>query len=159
MIKATLVNGGFKSGRLTTQNKQLFKYGRIDIRAKLPKGQGIWPALWMLGANITEVGWPKCGELDIMELVGHIPNVVHGTTHYDAGGYQTKGSQKSIGTNQTFTEQFHIFSIIWEENEISWLVDYQRFFNFTSAQANGGYPFNNDLLHDFQCCCGRQLAR
>ena len=154
VIKATEENSSYKSGRLTTQNKQLFRYGRIDIRAKLPKGQGIWPALWMLGANITDVGWPVCGEIDIMELVGHIPNVVHGTTHYDAGGYQSKGANKSAGLGESFNQEFHIFTILWQENEIKWLVDYNQFFTFTSAQANGGYPFNNDFFMLFNVAVG-----
>ena len=154
VIKATEENGSYNSGRLTTQNKQLFRYGRIDIRAKLPKGQGIWPALWMLGANITEVGWPQCGEIDIMEAVGHEPDFVHGTTHYDAGGYQSKGASTSAGLNQSFNDEFHIYTIIWQENKIEWLVDYNQFFSFTSAQANGGYPFNNDFFMLFNVAVG-----
>jgi len=76
----------YTSARLTTQGKREFQYGRIDIRAKLPKGQGIWPALWMLGANISQVGWPACGETDIMELIGHQPNKVHASAHWGAQG-------------------------------------------------------------------------
>src|SRR5579875_4182 len=78
--------GGFQysSARITTQNKKAFTYGRIDIRAKLPKGKGIWPALWMLGSNISTVGWPACGEIDIMELLGHENNKSYGTLHYGA---------------------------------------------------------------------------
>ncbi|MEY2924598.1 MAG: hypothetical protein RLZZ337_1146, partial [Bacteroidota bacterium] len=79
----------YTSSRLTTQGKQSFQYGRIDIRAALPKGQGLWPALWMLGDNINTVGWPKCGEIDIMELIGGTGNknrTVHGTVHWDDNG-------------------------------------------------------------------------
>ena len=73
-IVAMQDGAGYTSARMITRDKQEFEFGRIDIRAVLPYGQGIWPALWMLGANFTEVGWPQCGEIDIMELLGHQPN-------------------------------------------------------------------------------------
>ena len=146
VIRATDKNRLYESGRLTTQDKQTFKYGRIDFRAKLPEGQGIWPALWMLGANITEVGWPQCGEIDIMEMVGHLPETVHGTTHYDSGGYKTNTGKTSITSTQSFTAEFHVFTILWQLNKIEWLVDYNKYFTFTSTEAGGGYPFNNDFF-------------
>jgi len=76
----------YTSARLITQDKKLFTHGRVDIRAILPEGQGIWPALWMLGTNIDEIGWPACGEIDIMELVGHEPGTTHGTAHWGPQG-------------------------------------------------------------------------
>ena len=82
--KESFSGADYTSARITTQGKREFQYGRIDIRAKLPKGQGIWPALWMLGANFSQVGWPACGETDIMELIGHQPNKVHATAHWGA---------------------------------------------------------------------------
>ena len=82
VIAAMAEGAGYTSARMVTRDKQEFAFGRIDIRAVLPEGQGLWPALWMLGANHTEVGWPGCGEIDIMELLGHQPNVVHGTAHW-----------------------------------------------------------------------------
>lgn len=118
------VGRDYTSSRMTTQGKFDFQYGRVDIRAALPQGQGIWPALWMLGANFSSIGWPHCGEIDIMELLGHEPNKVHGTIHWADennqhslfGGYTTLSSGN-------FVEKFHVFSIIWEENKITWLVD------------------------------------
>lgn len=114
----------YTSTRMTTEGKFEFQYGRVDIRAALPEGQGIWPALWMLGANFSTVGWPFCGEIDIMELVGHEPDRVHGTVHWaDQNGQHAQygGSVKLNGG--TFKQKFHVFSIIWEANRIVWLLD------------------------------------
>ncbi len=115
----------YTSSRMITQNKQTFQYGRIDIRAALPEGQGIWPALWMLGANFPSVGWPDCGEIDIMEMIGGNgrENTVHGTVHWDNNGsYASYGGDYSI-SGLNFHEEFHVFSIIWNASEIRWLVD------------------------------------
>ncbi len=121
----------YTSSRIKTENRKSFKYGRIDIRAKTPKGQGIWPALWMLGSNFQTVSWPYSGEIDIMELVGGGPgkdNTVHGTLHYDnQGEYGTFSKAYSLPSGN-FADQFHVFSIIWDENSITWLVDDKEFF-------------------------------
>jgi beta-glucanase (GH16 family) len=117
----------YTSSRIKTQGRQSFKFGRVDIRASLPKGQGIWPALWMLGDNIDQVGWPRCGEIDIMEMVGGNANgrdnTVHGTVHWDNNGsYANFGG--SVTLNQgIFNDNFHVFSIIWDEEKIVWLLD------------------------------------
>jgi len=118
-------NPTFTSSRLTTKGKQEFQYGRIDIRAKSPQGQGIWPALWMLGSNIDQVGWPVCGEIDIMEMVGHEPNVVHGTAHYDRNGHNFQGDSYTLPEVGTFGDKYHIYTILWQEGSIQWYVDYQ----------------------------------
>lgn len=137
--------GGYTSARLKSVDLQEFQYGRIDIRAKLPEGQGIWPALWMLGANFPESGWPSCGEIDIMELVGHQPSTVHGTAHWGADWtqHQYTGSSISLPAGQKFSEAFHLFSIEWSENSITWLMDDQEYFSINNTQMNGQpYPFN-----------------
>jgi len=115
----------YTSSRLTTQNKYVFRYGRVDIRAALPRGQGIWPALWMLGSNIPEVGWPACGEVDIMELIGGgegRDDVTHGTIHWDEDGHASFGGSKQLETD-TFFDAFHVFSIVWDAESITWLLD------------------------------------
>ena len=144
------VNGqSYTSSRLTTMNKQSFKYGRIDIRAALPEGQGIWPALWMLGANFEQVGWPGCGEIDITELVGHEPGKVHGTAHYGVSGqsHDYKGESTSLPNGEKFSDAFHVFSIDWEPNKIVWLVDDAPFFTLTPASVGGNqWRFNNDFF-------------
>ena len=115
------------SSRMKTENKFDFQYGRVDIRAALPYGKGIWPALWMLGDNISTVGWPACGEIDIMELVGHQPSTLYGTVHWsNAGQHAQYGGHTNLSSG-TFNDAFHVFSITWDENYIKWLLDDQVF--------------------------------
>ncbi len=117
-------NRNYTSARMKTQGKQSFKYGRIDIRALLPRGQGIWPALWMLGNDIETVGWPKCGEIDIMEMIGGSgrENQVHGTLHWDNNGHTYQGGSYTLPTG-TFGDEYHVFSIIWDDTSIRWFVN------------------------------------
>jgi beta-glucanase (GH16 family) len=119
----------YTSARITTQNKFTFKYGRVEARIKLPYGQGIWPAFWMLGANFSSVGWPTCGEVDIMEMVGGTgkDNRVYSTLHWDNGGHQEYGSSYSLSPG-IFADDFHVFSIEWDENKIRSYVDGNPFF-------------------------------
>lgn len=150
--------GGYNytSGRMTTQNKKQFKFGRIDIRAKLPVGKGIWPALWMLGANISSVGWPACGEIDITELVGTYPSKITGTMHWKgvAGDRQLKGANYNLNTGD-FSQQFHVFSIVWTLNTIKWYVDDQLFLTNTAADVGAAnYPFNADHFLLFNVAVG-----
>ncbi|AHM60808.1 glycoside hydrolase family protein [Flammeovirgaceae bacterium 311] len=120
----------YTSSRIKTQGKQSFQYGRIDIRAALPNGQGIWPALWMLGNNITTVGWPASGEIDIMELIGGGPgkdNTVHGTIHWsNAGQYANYGKGYTLNSG-IFSDEFHVFSIEWTPTSIIWYIDDEQF--------------------------------
>lgn len=132
-IVATKYYSVYNSARMITKGKKEFTYGRIDIRAKMPMGQGIWPALWMLGGNISQVSWPKCGEIDIMEYLGHDVSRVYGTAHYDDGGHQYKGSSYALPSGQGFNDKFHVFSILWQENSIIWYVDYVKFWEVTPA--------------------------
>ena len=138
----------YTSSRIKTQDKKTFRYGRIDIRAKLPKGKGIWPALWMLGNNINTVSWPASGEIDIMELVGGGPgkdNVVHGTIHYDNdGAYATTGKAFTLPSGD-FSDKFHVFSIIWEAGRIKWLVDNLEF-NSVDTSAPAMNEFNDQFF-------------
>lgn len=116
----------YTSARITTQNKQSFKYGRIDIRARLPFGQGLWPALWMLGDNISTVGWPECGELDIMEMIGGDgvnDRTVHGTAHWNAGGQASHSGTTTVPAGEKLADEFHVYSMVWDQNSIRWLFD------------------------------------
>lgn len=146
----------YTSSRITTKDKKEFTFGRIDIRAKLPKGKGIWPALWMLGANISEVGWPVCGEIDIMELVGHEAFRSHGTLHWKpiSGTNDFRGSFYDLsGTD--FSKEFHVFSIEWEEDIIKWFVDDVKFFTMTKTNLDGAnYPFNAPQFFIFNVAVG-----
>lgn len=116
----------YTSSRIKTQGQQAFSKGRIDIRAALPYGQGIWPALWMLGENFPTVGWPACGEIDIMELVGGAgtnDRTVHGTVHWLNAGAHASYSGSNTLSEGKFADAFHVFSIIWNDTSIKWLRD------------------------------------
>lgn len=154
--KETYSGRNYTSARIVTKDKQLFQLGRVDIRAILPEGQGIWPALWMLGNNISNVGWPACGEIDIMELVGHDPSTTHGTIH---SGPQGQGYSNYTGGHHTlssgkFSDEYHVFSLIWEYNSIKWLVDDTEFFSITNADVTGAYPFNDQFFFIFNVAVG-----
>ena len=114
----------YTSSRIISQGKFDFRYGRVDIRAAIPEGQGLWPALWMLGTNFNSVGWPACGEIDIMEKVGGTgrENTIHGTVHWQNSGQHAEfGGDVSLSTNTT--SQFHVYSIVWTSTRISWYID------------------------------------
>lgn len=147
--KETVGGKNYTSSRLTTQRKKSFKYGRIDIRAAVPEGKGYWPALWMLGDNIPQVPWPACGEIDIMETSGDKINRVVGTAHFGATLAQHRfrtGATFSSG-EYDFNTSFNVFSIIWEENKIQWLVNNVPYHQLTPADFNGQpYPFNQSFF-------------
>jgi beta-glucanase (GH16 family) len=126
-IVATKSGNNYYSARIITKGKREFKYGRIDIRARMPYGKGIWPALWTLGSNISQVGWPRCGEIDIMEYLGHIESQVHGTVHYNESGHQSITEAYTLGANQSFHDAYHVFTLVWQENTLKWYVDYNLF--------------------------------
>jgi hypothetical protein len=126
---------GFKysSARMITQHKQSFKYGRVDIRAKLPQGNGMWPALWMLGSNFGAVDWPTCGEIDIVELLGSEPYKIYGTVHWGASRPQWQFYETSKLSTGSFTNSFHVFSMIWDQYSISILVDDVSYFSMLTT--------------------------
>ncbi len=152
--KEAIVGYNYSSARLTTQNKKTFKFGRIDIRAKLPVAKGMWPALWMLGANISSVGWPACGEMDIMELVGSAPSTVKATMHWNAGGHASKGADYSLSSGN-FSQQFHVFSLVWTQDNIKCYVDDNLINTVTSTDTGApNYPFNADQFFIFNVATG-----
>jgi beta-glucanase (GH16 family) len=146
----------YTSTRMTTQNKKTFTFGRIDIRAKLPVGKGIWPALWMLGANITTNPWPACGEMDIMELIGTYPSSTYSTMHWKSasGGHDSKGSEFNL-TGQNFSDKFHVFSMVWVQDQIKCYVDDQLFLTVSKADfGSANYPFNAPQFFIFNVAVG-----
>jgi beta-glucanase (GH16 family) len=138
-------SSNYTSSRIITKGKRAFKYGRIDIRAALPEGKGLWPALWMLGTNISSVSWPACGEIDIMELAGRIPNRVSAAAHFGANvsQHQYKTGVKYLSGNANFQDEFHVFTLIWKENLLEFYVDDEKFHTITPSDLDGAvYPFN-----------------
>lgn len=121
----------YTSARLNTKLTQSFKYGKITARIKLPYGQGIWPAFWMLGSNIDQVGWPKCGEIDIMEMVGggdERDNVIYGTLHWDNNGIARQGGNTNLSTG-IFADDFHEFTVDWDSTKVYWYLDGNLFYS------------------------------
>lgn len=163
VIEARKENFGgraYTSSRIITLGRQDFQYGRVDIRAVLPRGgQGIWPALWMLGSNFGSVGWPRCGEIDIMEMVGGQgrEKTVHGTLHWwhdpgsthvctcDQGAYSLSSG--------TFNDKYHVFSIIWTERSIRWLVDDVQFLTIDTSPTTMD-EFRNPFFFIFNVAVG-----
>lgn len=145
----------YTSSRINTQGKFTLKYGRVDIRAVLPKGQGIWPAFWMLGENINTVGWPSCGEIDIMEMIGGQgrENTTHGTTHWDnAGTYASYGGHHTL-SNDVFNDEFHVFTIIWDKQFIKWYIDDVQFHEI-DITPSGLSEFHKDFHLLFNLAIG-----
>jgi beta-glucanase (GH16 family) len=128
----------YTSARLKTQGRFEQAYGRFEARIRVPYGQGIWPAFWMLGNNIQTAGWPTCGELDIMEHIGREPSNVYGTLH--GPGYS---GANGVGAHYTlasggFADAFHVFAVEWEPNLIRWYVDGQLYQTRTPADLPPG---------------------
>ena len=118
------VTRNYTSARLKSQGKFSQAYGRFEARIKIPRGQGIWPAFWMLGDDIDKPGWPACGEIDIMENIGKEPALVHGTIHGPGySGANGIGAAYALPSDLRFTDDFHIFAVEWEPNEIRFYVD------------------------------------
>jgi beta-glucanase (GH16 family) len=142
----------YTSSRMKTQGKRSWKYGKMAARIRLPYGQGIWPAFWMLGDNITTVGWPKCGETDIMEMVGGGENrddTVYGTLHWDANNsHASYGSgPHELPDPQFFYQDYHVFEIEWSSTEVIWKLDAVEFFR-TSVDTNL-WPTMNEFHNPF----------
>lgn len=146
-IKALKTGEGQKVGDYTStrlNSRKSFTYGRLEIRAKIPelKGNGLWPALWMLGENIATVGWPKCGEIDMMEYVSYDPDIVHFTIHSEANNHKI-GTQKGSGPVrlETIEEEFHNYGILWTSQSIKFYVDEITNVKYTFEKPT---PFNQD---------------
>jgi len=128
----------YTSARLKTVGLFTQKYGRFEARIRIPRGQGIWPAFWMLGDDIGTVGWPTSGEIDIMENIGREPAVVHGTLHgpgYSGAGGIGRSDTLSIGA---YADDFHIYAVEWQANEIRWYVDGRQYHRMTPADIPAG---------------------
>jgi beta-glucanase (GH16 family) len=132
----------YTSARLKSQGLFAQEYGRFEARIKIPYGQGLWPAFWILGDTIAKDGWPACGEIDIMENIGKEPSTIHGSMHgpgYSGGDDLTAAFHLSGG--RQFSDSFHVFAIEWEPNIVHFYVDNYLYASFTSADVPGGKPW------------------
>ncbi len=150
VIKAIAENysgRSYTSARLKTQGKRFWKYGKVESRLKLPYGQGIWLAFWMLGENIPYAGWPACGEIDIMEMIGGSgrENTVYGTAHWDNGGQHAQyGGHYSLPSG-TFADDFHTYRIEWDQYLIKWYMD-NSLYAAISITPSGLSEFQQDFF-------------
>ncbi|SHJ05754.1 Glycosyl hydrolases family 16 [Hymenobacter daecheongensis DSM 21074] len=136
-------NRDYTSARIITKGKKDFGFGRLDVRAKLPKGKGIWPAIWMLGSNDGVVSWPACGEIDIMELRGSQPNVNISTLHFgtSVADHREKTTTKALASGD-FSDDFHTFTLIRSKDKMRFYLDGELYFTVTPSDVSP-YPFNN----------------
>lgn len=137
----------YTSACLITKGLRSMRYGRIEVRAKLPGGKGVWPAIWMLGDNRGPVRWPACGEIDIMEFVSHQPGTVHGTLHFPSPG--DGKNQKAGGSIQSDSlhERFHVYGVTWDEKQIRFLFDDKAYKTIDLSIAGG--PEKNPFHKSF----------
>ena len=138
--------GQYTSARLKTQGIASFQYGRMEARIKIPAGQGVWPAFWMLGDSIASVGWPACGELDIMENIGKQPDTVHGSIHGTGFIGGILGLPYTLPDSVPFSHDFHTYGMIWSPQKIQYYVDDPAniYATFTPASLPKGavWPFD-----------------
>jgi beta-glucanase (GH16 family) len=133
------VRRDYTSARLKTLGTFSQAYGKFESRIRIPRGQGIWPAFWMLGEDIATAGWPACGEIDIMENIGREPNLVHGTIHGPGhSGAQAIGGATGAPGGGAFSEDFHVFTLEWEPRVIRWYVDGALYQTRTPADLPAG---------------------
>ena len=141
IITAKKEGDRYTSTRITTQGKHEFQYGRMEARAKVAVGQGIWPAFWMLGSDIKEVGWPACGEIDILEYVGREEDMVYTTLHVPAGHGDSAFSKKT--KFEDIEEGYHVYAAEWSPEQIEFFVDDQSVFVYNPEdKTKAVWPFD-----------------
>lgn len=149
----------YTSSRITTEGKKEFQYGRMDIRAAMPFGQGMWPAVWMLGNTFRTDGWPRCGEIDIMEMVGGTvqgggDNVTHGTAHWYAESNSVKADEgRGRVMPEPLANNWHVYSIVWDANSITWYIDDNQYFALNTT-SNDFTEFRNPFFFIVNCAVG-----
>lgn len=142
-VKEKYHGADYTSARLLTKGKAAWRYGRIEVRAKLPYGRGIWPAIWMLSADNSYGTWPRIGEIDIMEHVGYSPDSVFATVHTQAYNH-TIGTQKTRGVAyKDLSASFHVYALEWTKNKISIFIDNNKYFEFDNeGKGVAVWPFD-----------------
>ncbi len=141
MIRASKKDSLYFSGKIHTKDKIEFKYGVVEVKAKLPKGYGLWPAIWMLGNDIDTNTWPACGEIDIMEYVGKNPHVIYTSLHNPSSFGNTIHSKKTNIKN--IEEGFHVYKTVWTEAAIEFFIDAKKVYTYAPEEKNDkNWPYN-----------------
>jgi beta-glucanase (GH16 family) len=149
-IKATLNDGIIESGRINTKNKFYFKYGKIDIVAKVPKGKGTWPALWMMPQNNTFGHWPKSGEIDIMEHCGKNLDELFLCIHTEKYNHRRQEQYYRSVKIPNLSDDFHTFSLLWNKDSITYYLDEKELAHYQKGEqgkddSHHGWPFDEDF--------------
>lgn len=145
IIEALKEDGEWTSARIKTQGKRSFKHVTVKAKAKLPQGSGTWPAIWMLGADFVDVGWPASGEIDIMEHVGKDPGVVHSSLHTPS----SHGNTQNTGSTEVpdFSDSFHVYEVEWTSERITFRIDGEAHYSYEPSTKNAEtWPFNDDFF-------------
>ncbi len=157
-ITALKVGSQYTSGRIKTEGLFTQEYGRIEARIKTPRGQGIWPAFWALGENIGTVGWPKCGEIDIMEQKGQYPFITYGSLHgpgYSGGNAVTNSLRLEQGN---FTDDFNVYAVEWGVDYIDFYVNEKLYSSVKSSEVNGEWVYNHSFFLLLNVAVGGSFA-
>jgi hypothetical protein len=148
-------SGGYTSARLKSQGLRKFTYGRIEVKAKLPSAEGTWPAIWMLGSNFSTVGWPLCGEIDIMEQKGDDKNITLGTCHWFDSASSSNASYGETTAISNASSEFHLYTVEWTDTEIKIYLDDAPFYEMAN---NANLPFNADFFLILNVAMGGTLG-
>jgi len=147
LVITAIKNGNsYTSARVKTQNTFTQTYGRFEARLKTPYGPGVWPAFWMLGANVNEVGWPKCGEIDIMELKGQAPSIINGTIHGPGYSGGNAISSSFALQNGRFDLDYHVFAVEWSENKLDFFVDGYLYNRISKGEVPGEWVYDHPFF-------------
>lgn len=159
VLEQKIENREYTSARLVTKGKAEFTYGKIDIRAKLPAGKGLWPAVWMLGANVDKIAWPGCGEIDIMEHVGYEKDSIFGTIHTKAYNHiigTQKGRKNFIANPYT---DFHLYSLEWSADRMDFLLDNKLYYSIENEHKTfAEWPFDSPFFLIMNIAVGGNLG-
>ena len=135
----------YTSASLTTRGKASWTYGRIEVRAKLPPGRGTWPAIWTLGTNTSQAGWPAGGEIDIMEFVGFDPGIIHANIHTKKYNHVKKTGKGSQITVPDASEAFHVYALEWDAHQLDFFVDDHKYFTYSNeGSGTDAWPYDRD---------------
>ncbi len=153
IIKASKKDTLYFSGKIHTKKKFEFMYGTVEVKAKLPEGYGLWPAIWMLGGDIDINNWPSCGEIDIMEYVGKEPHTIYTSLHNSSSFGNTIHSKKTI--INTIEEGFHIYKMKWTEKAIEFYIDNLKVYVYNPIEKNlKNWPYNKPFYLVFNMAIG-----
>ncbi|SEP83987.1 Glycosyl hydrolases family 16 [Devosia sp. YR412] len=142
VIRAKREPHDLTSARLISKGRFEFQYGRLECRARVPAGSGLWSAVWMLGNTIDLAGWPACGEIDVMEQLGAQPNRIFGTLHVPGhSGKHGIGGEHTL--TETLSDEFHVFAVDWQADRLTWSMDGAEYFSLTAQALGSAWRFDH----------------